>query len=169
MKRIIIFILFVLPSCSFAQTSNKSFDFEFYKNGKFRNSNHLEIQIIKNLDTITCKILKNKIIIPKIKDSCKVFIKTKSKNYLIDNVNFTKLDADSKIIFGVENNIGNFESIANQNSNFYIIKNTMIGIKIENLEQAKEVNFLVFTSIEIIENNRRTAKSYTQYSLMKKE
>ena len=169
MKKIINFILFFVTICTFAQTSNKSFDFEFYKNGEFRKSKNLKIQIIKNLDTIACEILNKKIIIPEIKDSCSVFIQIKNKKYIIDNVNFSKLDSNSKIVFGIENNIENFETIANQNPNIYIIKNTMIGVKIENLEQAKEVDFLVFTSIETIGNNSKRGKSYTQYSLVKKK
>ena len=86
MKKIIILFLFFVTICSFAQTSNKSFDFEFYKNGEFRNSKNLKIQIIKNLDTIACEILNKKIIIPEIKDSCSVFIQIKNKKYISDKI-----------------------------------------------------------------------------------
>jgi len=169
MKIIFNFILFFVTICSFAQTSSKSYDFEFYKNGEFRNAKNFKIQIVKNLDTITCEILNEKIIIPEIKESCTVFFRIKNKKYIIENVDFSKLDSNSKIVLGIENNIENLEPISNQNPNIYIIKNTTIGVEIENLEQAKEVNFIVFTSTEITGNNSKKVKSYIQYFLAKKK
>jgi hypothetical protein len=167
MKKIINLILLFVTICSFAQTNNKSYDFQFYKNGNFRNSKNLKIQIVKNSDSIACEVLNKKIIIPEIKDSCTVFFKIKNKKYIINNVDFSKLDSNSKIIFGIESNIKNFESISNQNPNFYILKNASIGVLIEILEQTKEVNFIVFTSKIKTGNNKETIKSYTQYFFVK--
>ena len=169
MKLIFNFILFFVTICSFAQISNASYDFEFYKNGEFRDSKNLKIQIVKNLDTIVGEILNKKIIIPESKDAFTVIIRIKNKKYSIDNVDFSKLDSNSKFVFGIENNIENLEPISNHNPNIYIIKNTSIGVKIENLAQAKEVHFIVFTSAEINGNDSKIVKSYTQYSSVKKK
>ena len=169
MKKFIHFILFFVAISSFAQTSNRTFDFEFYKNGEFKTPKKLKIQIIKNTDTIDCEINDKKIIIPQIKDSCTVLIKIKNKIRKIDNVNFSKLDSACKIVVGVENNINNFKLVETQVENFYSIKSTMNFIRLQNLELAKEVNFIVFTISETTKNNSKKVKSYSQYYLEKKE
>jgi hypothetical protein len=169
LKKIINFIVFFVTIYSFAQSNNKSIDFEFYKNGGFKNLKNIKFNLLKNLDTVTCEFLNEKIIIPEIQGTYTVIVEIKNKKYKIENVDFSKLDMDCKIVFGIENNIENFEPISNQYPNFYGIKKSKIFLKIEQLEQAKKVYFLVFTSEEKTGSNTKIGKSYAQYFLVKKD
>lgn len=162
------FILFFVTICSFAQTSSRAFDFEFYKNGEFVTPKKLKVQIVKNSDTLDCEIFDKKIIIPQIKDSCTVLIKLKNKIRKIDNVNFSKLDPACKIVLGIENQINNFKPLEAHFENIYSIKNTMHIVNIQDLDLAKEVYFIVFTTTETAKNNSKKVKNYTQYFLVKK-
>ncbi len=53
MKKILPFIVFFYTALFFAQTNNQSYDFEFYKNGYFKKTKNLKIQLTKNSDTIS--------------------------------------------------------------------------------------------------------------------
>lgn len=167
MKKILPFIVFFYTALFFAQTNNQSYDFEFYKNGYFKKTKNLKIQLTKNSDTISCEISNGKIILPKNLDTCNVIVQLRKEKYVIEKVLFSNLVSKSKIIFGVENNIKNLKPISSKFPSFYIIPNRATIIDIKNLEQAKEVHFIAFTTEEKIEN-KINCRSYTQYYLEKK-
>lgn len=166
MKIILSFIVFFYSILCFAQTNNQSYDFEFYKNGYFKKTKNLKIQLAKYSDTISCEITNGKIILLKNLDTCNVIVHFKKEKYVIEKVLFSKLESKSKIIFGVENNLKNLKPISSKFPSFYIIPNRPTIIDLKNLEQAKEVHFIAFTTEEKIEN-KINCRSYTQYYLEK--
>lgn len=166
MKTVINLILLLSVLMNFAQNNN-SVEFEIYKNGKFISLKNATIKLVKNLDTITCVIEDGRILIPKIIEEFSVVVNINMKTYVVDKVDFSKLYSDSKFIFGTEKNFNNLKPISNQHPNLYSISNTTNFIKIENLETAKKVNFVVFISQSNKSNNSVIGKSYTQYSLIK--
>lgn len=168
MKKVASIILFFYIIWSFAQTNSKAFDFEFYKNGKIRNPKNLKIQLVKNLDTISCEILNKKIKIPDSNGIFDIIGKIKDKNYVIYDVDFSKLNLSSKFIFGIENNINNFKPISSEFPNFYILKNSTNSLQIENLEQAEKVYFVIFSYELFNDNNRKKVKNYNRYFSVKK-
>lgn len=167
MKKILPYIIFFYTTLLFAQTNNQSYEFEFYKNGNFKKTKNLKIQLAKNLDTISCEIVNGKIILPKNLDTCNIVVNYRKEKYVIENVLFSKLETESKIIFGAENNLKNLKPLSSQFPNFYNLPNRLTFIDIKNLEQAKEVHFIVFTNEEKI-GIKINCKSYTQYYLEKK-
>ena len=146
MKKVISIVLFFFTTWSFSQTNSKIFDFEFYKNGKFISPKNLKIQLVKNSDTINCEILNEKIIIPDTNGIYTIIGKIKNKKFIIDNVDFSKLNYYGKFIFGIENNINNFETVSIEFPNTYVLKNTTNTVQIENLKQAEKVYFIIFSS-----------------------
>ena len=166
MKIILSFIVFFYTALFFAQTNNPSYDFEFYKNGYFKKTKNLKIQLAKNADTISCEITNGKIILLKNLDTCNVIVHFRKEKYVIEKVLFTNLVSKSKIIFGVENNIKNLKPMSAQFPNLYNIPNRLTFIDLKNLEQAKEVHFIAFTTEEKMEN-KINCRSYTQYYLEK--
>jgi hypothetical protein len=166
MKTVINLILLLTTLMNFAQNNN-SVEFKLYRNGEFRSLKNVKVKLVKNLDTITCEIVEGKILIPKMIDEFSVVVNIKKKTYVVDKVDFSKLNSDSKFIFGVEKNLENLKTISNQYPNVYVLSNTDNIIKIENLDKAKSVNFVVFTSKSKNTDNSITGKSYTQYSLIK--
>ena len=167
MKKILPFIVFFYSALFFAQTNNQSYEFEFYKNGYFKKTKNLKIQLAKNSDTISCEIANGKIMVPKNLDTYNVIVNFRKEKYVIENVLFSKLETESKIIFGVENNMKNLKPMSAQFPNFYNIPNRLTFIDIKNLEQAKEVHFIVFSNEEKI-GTKINCKSHTQYYLEKK-
>ena len=165
MKAVINLILLLTTVMNFAQTNNTT-EFEFYKNGKFKSLKNVKVKLVKSLDTIVCEITNGKIIFPKNSGEFSVIVNIKNETYVVNNVDFSKLNSDSKFIFGVEKNIENFIPVSNQYPNIYEILNTVNFIKIENLENAKLVVFVAFISKESNDKST-TGKSYTQYSLIK--
>ena len=168
MKKVISIILFFYVIWFFAQTNSKAIDFEFYKNGKIRNTKNLKILLVKNLDIISCEILNGKIKIPDLNGIFAIIGKIKNKKYIIDNVDFSKLNLSSKFIFGIENNIKNFKPISSEFPNFYILKNSTNSLQIENLEQAEKVYFVIFSQELFNDYNRKKVKNYNRYFSVKK-
>lgn len=164
MKTVINLILLLTALMNFAQNNN-SVEFELYNNGEFRSLKNVKVKLVKNLDTIACEISEGKILIPKMTDEFSVIVNIKKKTYVVDKVDFSKLNSDSKFIFGVEKNLKNLKPFSKQYPNIYVLLNTDNLLKIENLDKAKRVNFVVFTSKSKNTDNTITGKSYTQYSL----
>lgn len=159
-------LLLLTVLMNFAQNT-KSVEFEFYKNGKFISSKNATVKLVKNSDTITCVIEDGRILIPKVIEEFSVIVNINMKTYVVDKVDFSKLYSDSKFIFGTEKNFNNLKPISNQYPNLYSILKTTNFIKIDNLEPAKKVNFVVFNSHSNNSNNSVIGKSYSQYSLIK--
>ena len=165
MKRFFQFILFLTSINSFSQTTNQ---IEFYKTGKFKSPKNLKMWLVKNSDTLKCEIVNEKINIPQNNGVYSVIIENQKERFVINDVDFSLLNSERKIIIGIEKNIENLKPVSKEYPNIYSILDSITFIRIENLNQAKEVVFVVFTSEET-ENKFKKAKSYTQYSLVKKE
>ena len=165
MKVLICFIFLLTAGMNFAQ-NNYSIEFELYKNGEFKSLKNVKVKLVKNSDTIMCEIVKGKILFPKKGDEFSVIVTIKNEIYVVDKVDFSKLYSASKFIFGIEKNLKNFKPISTQYPNIYELSNTSNFIKIENLNKAKRVNFVVFTSKSNDIDKSTTGKSYTQYSLI---
>ena len=165
MKTIFRFILFLISTYCYSQTINQ---LEFYNTGQFKNPKNLKIWILKNSDTLTCEIVNKKINIPITSGIHSVIIETHKDRYVINNVDFSKISSECKIIIGIEKNIENLKPLSKEYPNLYNLPERLTFIKIENLNQAKEVVFVVFTT-EDLGNELKCSKSYDQYTLIKKE
>jgi len=157
--KIIYFIIFTISIYCSAQTENSVHEFDFYQNGFYKNSIKIKLFIIKDSDTIKCRILKNKITIPKVSSSHSVIVYHKKKVYKIRDVDFSKLDEESKVVFGIEKNLGNFIP-ADNIPNTYFMDYHRLAVKIENLNHAKKVSFIVFNSSTTANNIVRSYKNY---------
>lgn len=168
MKRIINFIIFFVSIWSFAQAPNHSYDFKFYKYGSFRNSKKMTFQLVKDIDTINCEVSKGKIQVPNISGKYTVVVTLKKDKYVVENVDFSKLYLGSTIVFGIENDFSNFSPPAsNQYPTIYTLPNSLIPIKIEHIEQARSVHFVVFTSEKQDGKKLKEVRSYSQYFIVK--
>ena len=163
MKTIFRYIIFLTSICSFSQTTHQ---IEFYKTGKFKNPKNLKIWLVKNSDTLTCEVVNEKINIPQTSGIYSVVIESHKEKYMINEVDFSKINSESKIIIGIEKNIENLKPLSTEYPNLYNLPNTMTFIKIENLSQAMKVVFVVFAT-EDLEDKLKCTKSYTQYNLIK--
>ena len=159
--RIILFIVFTTVCC-FSQTKDNPHEFKFYKNGVYKSTKKAELYLIKKLDTIKCEITKSKIIIPKVDSVYSVVIKTKRKSYIIQDVDFSKLDNDSKIVVGSENDMTKFEQVSNDFPTMYFLKETGLAVEIEKMSQANKVNFIIFNSRTKVNEEKYVVKNYSQ-------
>lgn len=173
--KIFYFMIFTISIYCSAQTESSNHEFKFYKNGLFKNPKNIKLYLVKNSDSIKCNILKNKVTIPRVSSSQTVVVSYRNKNYKINDVDFSKLDKDSKIVFGIEKSIENFSPISKELPNTYILRNSPIinnnflAIKIENLHQAKKVNFIVFNCLAKSEEKKETYKTYSRSIIRKKK
>ena len=91
MKKILPFIVFFYSALFFAQTNNQSYEFEFYKNGYFKKTKNLKIQLAKNSDTISCEIANGKIMVPKNLDTYNVIVNFRKEKYVVPANKFGKI------------------------------------------------------------------------------
>jgi len=166
--KIIYFIIFTISIYCSAQTENSVHEFGFYQNGYYKNSKKINFFIIKDSDTIQCSIIKNKITIPKISSSHSVIVYHKKNVYKISDIDFSKLDKESKVVFGIEKNLGNFMP-ADNIPNTYFMDYHRLAVKIENLNHAKKVSFIVFNSSTTANNIIKTYKNYGRSEIVEKK
>ena len=166
--KIIYFIIFTISIYCSAQTEDSVHEFGFYYNGFYKNSKKIKLYLIKDSDTIKCSILKNKITIPKVYSSHTVIVYHKKKIYKINNMDFSKLNNESKVVFGIEKNLWNFIP-ADNIPNTYFMDSHRLSVKIENLNHAKKISFLVFNSSTTASNRVTTYRSYGRSEIIEKK
>ena len=162
--RINIFIFFSIFYC-FTQIQSNTYEFKFYKNGQYKDTKKIELFLVKNSDSIKCEIIKNRITIPKVNSIYSVVLLNKKKAYTIENVDFSKLDNDSKIVFGLEKDLRRFTQLSSEFPTTYFLNETGLSIKIEEKNLAKKVNFIVFNSRTKMSNEKFIVKNYSQSAI----
>lgn len=158
--KILYFIIFTISIYCSAQTNNTIHEFDFYHNGNYKNSKKINFLIVKDSDSITCNISNRKISIPKISAPCSIIVYYRKKSYKINNIDFSRLDNESKIVFGIEKNLKNFSPVRTI-PNAYLLDNYKLAVKVKNIKQAKKVNFIVFNSSKTQSNGKISYKNYS--------
>lgn len=166
MKFLTAILLFVF-SYSNAQNINLTHEFKFYKNGKFLKSNDLQLFSIKGMDTIEFNVASDKIKIPKINFTGSILVVKGKKKYLIEEVDFSKIDENSNVLFGIENNFENLIKVSDKYQSARTLKNNLILLNVENLEQAKEICFVIFSSVIAKQESVKSSKSYSKMAISK--
>jgi len=166
MKLVTALLLFVF-SYSNAQNEISNHEFKFYKNGKFVKSKKLEIYFINASDTIKVDVVSNEVKMPKLESVNSVLVIVGKNKYLISEVDLSKVNEGSTIIFGVEKNFSNLISVKAEFPKMRKLGNENILLKVENLEQAKEICFLVFHSKVKEEPNKKEYKMYSKMAISK--
>lgn len=160
-------ILFFVFSYSNAQNETITHEFKFYKKGEFLKSDDLQVYAINGIDTIKLNVALDKIKIPKINFQISILVVKGKKKYLIEDVDLSKIDDDSNVLFGIENNFKNLIKVSDEYPSVRKLKNNLFLLNVENLEQAKEICFIIFTSSSEPNDNRRTSKSYSKMAVSK--
>ncbi|WCO03504.1 hypothetical protein [Psychroserpens ponticola] len=165
MKLFLLILLSTSLFCS-AQSLKDSHEFKFYKNGRIVKPKKVNIYIISDKDTLKCEINENKILIPKVTDTCSILIKLKKETILIKDFDFSKIGNKGYITLGIENNMKNFQLMTPEYPNAYILKKYAIAINIENLQLIKKVCFLNYYYAIQEKGNRTYVMNYTKYSAL---
>jgi len=151
----------------YGQNNNALHEFQFYHNGYIENKKAIQIALIIGLDTIDCGISEGQIVLPKSNLKGSILMRFKKKSYQIDDVDFSKIDVGSLMIFGVEKNMKNFALVTEEFPNLYHVKNTLSLLEIENIEQVKEICFVSFPS-KLQNGKNMTVKNYNKTSITNK-
>ena len=147
----VLFFLFTIH-CN-AQKGN-SYEFKFYNNGKFKSSKKVEVYLVTKTDSIKCKITNGQINIPENTNTNSLIINYKKNKYNIENIDFSKLDNKSVIIFGIEKNTENFS--VTQEPDIYLHLKTNTALKMDDPHKEKKIVFLTFNAI----TGKKTWSSY---------
>lgn len=167
MKTAFTLFLVLISLSTYAQYDN-TVQFEFYKNGKFIDLKKVSVKLVQNLDTVACQIIGRRISVPKLNGEYSVILTFKKESYVVDNVDFSKIRFDCKFTFATEKNIKNFKPLLLEVPNIYGLERTMIFVKIENIDIAKKINFVTFTTLFMKDKKSDTLEAYSQYNLISK-
>ena len=163
------FTFFLLLTSIFGYSQdNGTVQFEFYKNGKSIDLKNVRVKLVQNVDTVACQIIGRRISVPKLNGEYSVILTFKKESYVVDNVDFSKIRFDCKFTFGTEKNIKNFKPLLLEVPNIYGLERTMIFVKIENIDIAKKINFVTFTTLFMKDKKSDTLEAYSQYNLISK-
>lgn len=165
----IFYLIFLISWHSNAQELNLSRRFEYYKNGNFENVDRLTFKVANNSDTISCEIIGGKLILPKLSSTYSIIVTDGEKRFIIEDVDFTKVEGNLDIIFGVEKNFKNLNLIESAAGTFYSLKNRLAFVQLENLNDAKEDCFIIFQSPTGDEQMKKTSKSYSRFAITKRK
>ena len=127
---------------------------------------------VNNQRRIPCQTISSvvcsRISVPKLNGEYSVILTFKKESYVVDNVDFSKIRFDCKFTFGTEKNIKNFKPLLLEVPNIYGLERTMIFVKIENIDIAKKINFVTFTTLFMKDKKSDTLEAYSQYNLISK-
>lgn len=162
---LLLFLSFTLLSS--AQTDTYSYEFKFYKNGSFPKTKKLKVYAISGNDTIQCVIKEDKISIPKLSNVGSMLINFRNKTYQIDDIDFSKLDDKGSLFIGIENNMNNFtQPLPNKGSEFYMLKNYSVILRLKDYNSIKKICFLNFSFMLNIEGDRASISNYPRHTIL---
>ncbi|MDI1257195.1 MAG: hypothetical protein PSV16_13965 [Flavobacterium sp.] len=160
-------LLFLITLSAQAQKKPLVLEFGFYLNQTIVSNRSVKCSIIIENDTIDCPIKSDKIYLPQIDSKGTLFFKFKKKIYKIEEVDFSKVHENMVMLIGSEKNTENFKLLSSDFPDRYRIDRTLIGVKIENLELAKEVWFVCFNAVYPEGDKKITVGSYSKSTIVK--
>ena len=145
-----------------------TYTFQYYKNGKSKNPKNIEFYIAnENLDTLQCKISGGTIIVPKITTKSSIIVYDEKATYVIEDVDFSQLDENCVITFGINTKVKHLTSFSEKFPNFYAMNNKVAIVKIDDIQSVKELCYITFNSVATAPNTGKLVKNYSQTTIIR--
>ena len=166
-KFLLLFMLLpLLPSE--VQQLHSTYTFQYYKNGKSKNPKNIEFYIVnENLGTLQCKLSGGTINMPKISAKSSIIVHDEKATYVIEDVDFSHLDENCMITFGINTKVKHLTPLSEKFPNFYAMNNKVAIVKIDDIQSVKELCFITFNSVTTAPNTGKLVKNYSQSTIIR--